>query len=119
VGVVFTANYEIIYSFKSIYGHRKVYKLFSLSFLMQTEKNPYNSILGKMVVTKEGKRLGFVKDVTFETTSGEIISLVVKDPTLYTKNLNLEKVGSNEVLVPYTSIIAIGDFVIISEEDLV
>ena len=82
-------------------------------------KNPFSSILGKMIVTKEGKRLGFVKDVTFETTSGEIIHVVVKDATPYTKNLNLEKINSSEFLVPYNSIIARGDFVVVSEEDLI
>ena len=82
-------------------------------------KNPFSSILGKMIVTKEGKRLGFVKDVTFETTSGEIIHVVVKDATPYTKNLNLEKINFSEFLVTYNSIIAIGDFVVVSEEDLI
>ena len=86
---------------------------------MQTEKLPFNAIIGKMIVTKEGKRLGFVKDITFETKSGELINLVVKDSTIYTKNLNLERSGSNELLIPYSSIIAIGDFVIVSEEDLI
>jgi sporulation protein YlmC with PRC-barrel domain len=33
--------------------------------------------------------------------------------------LNLEKTKSDELLVPYSSIIAIGDFVIVSEEDLI
>ena len=86
---------------------------------MQTEKLPFNFILGKMIVTKEGKRLGFVKDIAFETRSGELINLVVKDSTVYTKNLNLEKSTSGELLIPYSGIIAIGDFVIVSEEDLV
>ncbi|MEK6842786.1 MAG: PRC-barrel domain-containing protein [Nanoarchaeota archaeon] len=83
------------------------------------QKNPFNSLLGKMIVTKEGKRLGFVRDITFETGSGEVIHLVVKDATPYTRNLNLERVGSNDLLIPYNAIIAIGDFVIVSEEDLV
>lgn len=82
-------------------------------------KNPYSSILGKMIVTKEGKRLGFVRDLTFETTSGEIINIVLKDPTVYIKNLNLERISNSELLIPYNSIIAIGDFVIVSEEDLI
>ncbi|MBT96612.1 hypothetical protein CMI49_00745 [Candidatus Pacearchaeota archaeon] len=82
-------------------------------------KNYFNAILSKMIVTKEGKRLGFVKDITFETISGELINIVVKDSTNYTKNLNLEKIGSNEHLIPYSAIIAIGDFVIVSEEDLI
>ena len=86
---------------------------------MQIEKTPFNLIVGKMIVTKEGKRLGFVKDITFETKSGELIGLVLKDPTPYSRNLNLEKTSSGEFLVPYSSIIAIGDFVIVSEEDLI
>jgi sporulation protein YlmC with PRC-barrel domain len=84
-----------------------------------SDRNPFNAILGKMIVTKEGKRLGFVKDATFETNSGELINLAVKDSTTYTKNLNLERTPANELLIPYSSIIAIGDFVIVSEEDLV
>lgn len=86
---------------------------------MQNNKNPFNAITGKMIVTKEGKRLGFVKDITFETKSGELINIVVKDLTPYTKNLNLERTPSNELLIPYSAIIAIGDFVIVSEEDLI
>ncbi len=86
---------------------------------MQNEKNPFTAILGKMIVTKEGKRLGFVKDITFETKSGELINIVVKDTTPYTKNLNLERTSNNDSLIPYNAIIAIGDFVIVSEEDLI
>ncbi|MFQ5531441.1 MAG: PRC-barrel domain-containing protein [Candidatus Nanoarchaeia archaeon] len=86
---------------------------------MQSEKNPFSAILGKMIVTKEGKRLGFVRDITFETRSGELINIVVKDATPYTKNLNLEHTASNELLIPYSAIIAVGDFVIVSEEDLI
>ncbi len=86
---------------------------------MQMDKTPFRSILSKMIVTKEGKRLGFVKDITFETKSGELINLVVKDSTVYTRNLNLERTSSNELLIPYSAIIAIGDFVIVSEEDLI
>lgn len=83
------------------------------------EKNPFTSLVGKMIVTKEGKRLGFVKDITFETKTGELISLVIKDSTPYVRNLNLERTSSNDLLIPYNSIIAIGDFVIVSEEDLI
>ncbi|MBU2562271.1 MAG: PRC-barrel domain-containing protein [Nanoarchaeota archaeon] len=86
---------------------------------MQSNKNPFNLILNKMIVTKEGKRLGFVKDITFETKSGELINIVVKDSTPYTKNLNLERTSSKELLIPYSAIIAISDFVIVSEEDLI
>lgn len=86
---------------------------------MQIEKNPFSTFLGKMIVTKEGKRLGFVKDILFETRSGELINIIVKDSTPYTKNLNLERTSSKDLLIPYSAIIAIGDFVIVSEEDLI
>jgi sporulation protein YlmC with PRC-barrel domain len=85
---------------------------------MALDKKPLKEIVGKLVVTKEGKRLGIVKDITFETRTGELIQLVIKDPTPYTKNLNLEVSSSRDILIPYNTIIAIGDFVVISEEDL-
>jgi len=86
---------------------------------MAMEKRPFGEIIGKLTVTKEGKRLGIVKDITFETRTGELIQIVIKDPTPYTKSLNLERTKENELLVPYNSIVAIGDFVVVSEEDLV
>jgi len=85
---------------------------------MALDKKPLKEIVGKLVVTKEGKRLGIVKDITFETRTGELIQLVIKDPTPYTRNLNLEVSSSKDILIPYNTIIAIGDFVVISEEDL-
>jgi len=86
---------------------------------MEIEKKPLKDIVGKLVVTKEGKRLGLVEDITFETRTGELIQIVVKDPTEYTKALNLERTNTNDTLIPYNSIIAIGDFVVVSEEDLI
>lgn len=86
---------------------------------MHNEKSPFSDLLGKMIVTKEGKRLGFVRDITFETQSGELINIIIKDSTPYTKNLNLERSSTNDMLIPYSAIIAIGDFVIVSEEDLI
>jgi sporulation protein YlmC with PRC-barrel domain len=85
---------------------------------MVAEKKPLKDIISRTVVTKEGKKLGVVKDITFETRTGELIQIVLKDPTPYTKNLNVELSESNEVLIPYNTIIAIGDFVVVSEEDL-
>ena len=82
------------------------------------EKRPFSQIIGKLVVTKEGKRLGLVKDISFESRVGELIQLIVKDPTPYIKTLNLEITKDKEILLPYNAIIAIGDFVVVSEEDL-
>ena len=83
------------------------------------DKKPFRLLLGKQVVTKEGKKLGVVKDITFETKTGELIHIVLKDPTSYTSNLSLERTKDREVLIPYNTVIAIGDFIVVSEEDLV
>lgn len=85
---------------------------------MTLEKRPLKDIISKLVVTKEGRRLGFVKDISFETKTGELIQILLKDPTPYIRNLNLEMSSSKEALIPYNAIIAIGDFVVVSEEDL-
>jgi sporulation protein YlmC with PRC-barrel domain len=82
------------------------------------DKKPFKSLVQKQVVTKEGKRLGVVKDITFETRTGELIHLVLKDLTAYTSNLSLERTKEKEALIPYNAVIAIGDFVVVSEEDL-
>ena len=85
---------------------------------MTMDKKPLKEVIGKLVVTKEGKRLGLVKDVTFETRTGELIQIVLKDATQHSKNLNLELSPSRESLIPFNSIVAVGDFVVVSEEDL-
>lgn len=82
------------------------------------EKRPFKSLLGKQVVTKEGKKLGIAKDLTFETKTGELIHLVIKDLTVYSSNLSLEKTKNKEALIPFNSVIAVGDFIVVSEEDL-
>ncbi|MBT4165841.1 hypothetical protein HOE04_02270 [archaeon] len=82
------------------------------------DKKPHKEILGKPVVTKEGRKLGSIKDITFETRTGELIHLVLKEQTPYTSQLSLETSQDKETLIPYNSIIAIGDFVVVSEEDL-
>ena len=86
---------------------------------MDINKKPHKEVLAKAVVTKEGKRLGVVKDISFETRTGELIHLILKDPTPYANQLNLERSQQNEILIPYNAIIAIGDFVVVSEEDLI
>ena len=51
--------------------------------------------------------------------TGELIHLVLKEPTKAAQSLQLEKTKDKEILIPYNSIIAIGDFVVVSEEDFI
>jgi len=84
---------------------------------MTLEKRPSREIIGKLIVTKEGKRVGVVRDISFETRSGELIHLVVAQPTPYAGSLNIESKDGG-LLIPYSAILAIGDFVVVSEEDM-
>ncbi len=86
---------------------------------MSIDKKPLREFINKPVVTKEGKRLGVVKDITFEARTGELIQVLLKEQTPYTRNLNLETNSNKETVLPYNSIIAVADFVVVSEEDLV
>ena len=82
------------------------------------DKKPFKALLKKQVVTKEGKKLGAVRDITFEVRTGELIHLILDDLTTYASSLSLERTKDKEALVPYNAVIAIGDFVVVSEEDL-
>ncbi len=86
---------------------------------MPIDKKPLREFINKPVVTKEGKRLGVVKDITFEARTGELIQVLLKEQTPYTRNLNLETNSNKETVLPYNSIIAVADFVVVSEEDLI
>jgi len=96
----------------------KFIKKILFSSTMAIEKKPLKEIIAKNVVTKEGRRLGIVKDIAFEVKTGELLSLILSSPTAYTQSLTLEKTKEGDALIPYNAIIAIGDFVVINEEDI-
>lgn len=83
------------------------------------DKKAFKSLVGKQVVTKEGKKLGMVKDITFEVRTGELIHIVLRELTAHTTSLSLERTKDKEALIPFNSVIAIGDFIVVSEEDLI
>lgn len=76
-------------------------------------------LLGKTVVSKTGKRFGEVGDIIFETKSGELIHLMVANPTVYIEKLNVEKDRFGNILIPFSAVIAMGDYLVVNEEDIV
>ena len=83
------------------------------------EKKFSKNIIGKTVVSKTGKRFGEVGDIVFETSSGELIHLVIRNPTPYAEKAELEKNKEGQPLIPVSAVIAWGDFVVVAEEDIV
>jgi len=87
--------------------------------MAEEDKKYSKDMLGKTVVSKTGKRFGEVGDVIFETRSGELIHLMLTNPTPYTEKLELEKDKDGNILIPFSAVIATGDFMVVSEEDII
>ena len=86
---------------------------------MENEKNYSKEILGKTVVSKSGKKFGDVGDLIFEAGSGELIHLLLRNPTSYTDRMELEKNKEGQMLIPFSAVIATGDFIVVAEEDII
>ncbi len=82
------------------------------------EKKFSKQLIGKTVVSKTGKKFGEVGDIIFESRSGELIHMVLTNPTSYTDKMELEKDKAGQMLIPFSAVIAIGDYMVISEEDI-
>ena len=87
--------------------------------MAEDDKKNSKQLIGKTVVSKTGKRFGEVGDLVFETRAGELIHLVLHNPTTYTAKLELEKDKQGHILVPFSAVIAVGDFMVIAEEDII
>jgi sporulation protein YlmC with PRC-barrel domain len=83
------------------------------------DKKLSRQLIGKTVVSKTGKRFGEVGDIVFETSSGELIHLVLRNQTPYSEKLELEKNKEGESLIPFSAVIAVGDFLVVAEEDII
>jgi sporulation protein YlmC with PRC-barrel domain len=76
-------------------------------------------LIGKTVVSKTGKKFGEVGDVIFETRTGELIHILLVNPTAYSSRMELEKTKEGDILIPFSSVIAMGDFLVVAEEDII
>ena len=86
---------------------------------MDDEKRYSRHMIGKRVVTKTGKIFGDVSNVVFEVRTGELLQLVLKNTTSYCEGLDLERTKGNEAMIPYGAVVALGDFVVVAEEDII
>ena len=82
------------------------------------EKRYSRQLIGKVVVTKSGKKFGEVSNISFDTRSGELMNLVLRNPTSYIGNMELEQDKKGNWIIPFNSVIAVGDFIVVSEEDI-
>ncbi len=86
---------------------------------MEKDKVYSKELLSKTIVSKSGKKFGEVGDLIFEVGSGELIHLLLRNPTSYTDKMELEKTKEGQILIPYSAVIASGDFIVVAEEDII
>jgi len=84
----------------------------------KTERIKPENLFNKQVMTNTGKKLGIIKDLVFETSSGEIVYVVLTNPTQFALTLNLEQTKEKDLLIPWHAITAFGDFIVVDEKDL-
>lgn len=77
-------------------------------------------VVGKTIISEEtGRKFGSVSNIDFITESGELLNLVVEDPTRHLSDLNLKADDKGRTLIPFSAVKSIGDFVIVSENELI
>ena len=86
---------------------------------MDEEKRTAKHLIGKKMVTKTGKVFGEINNILFETRTGELLQLSLKNTTGYCEGLDLERTKQGEVLVPYSAVVALGDFIVVAEEEII
>ena len=76
-------------------------------------------VMGKIIVSEEsGKKFGAVSNIDFITESGELLNLVVDGGSKALTELNLKVDERGRTLIPFSAVKSIGDFVIVSENEL-
>jgi len=86
---------------------------------MEEDKIFSRDLIGKTIVSKNGKTYGAVADVEFETRSGELINIILKSTTANAEKLELEKDTQGALKIPFSAVIAVGDFLVVAEEDII
>ena len=77
-------------------------------------------IVGKTIISEEtGRKFGIVSNIDFITESGELLNLVVDQPTKHLSDLNLKSDDRGKVMIPFIAVKSVGDFVIVSENELI
>ena len=84
------------------------------------ERVKSRELVGKVLVSNEsGRKFGVVGDLDFITESGELINLVLVEPTRHASDLKLQQDDKGRTLVTFSSVKSVGDFVIVSEREIV
>ncbi len=76
-------------------------------------------ITGRTVVSEEhGKKFGEVQDISFVSGSGELMNMLVTNTTKHLDDTELQEDKKGRNIIPFSAVRSVGDFVIVSEDDI-
>jgi len=76
-------------------------------------------VVGKTIISEEtGRKFGVASNIDFVTESGELLNIIVEQPTKHLADLNLKNDEKGRLLIPFSSVKSVGDFIIVSENEL-
>ncbi len=76
-------------------------------------------LIGKTIVSEEhGKKFGEVEDVSFVADTGELMNILVTDTTKHLDEVKLQEDQKGRHIIPFSAVRSVGDFVIVSEDDI-
>jgi sporulation protein YlmC with PRC-barrel domain len=79
-----------------------------------------SEIIGKSIISAEtGKKFGVVANVEFIVETGELLNIVVEDATRSLLDLNVKTDSRGRPLIPFSAVKSVGDFIIVTESELV
>lgn len=87
---------------------------------MKVENPRGTEIVGKTIVSEEhGKKFGEVRDLSFVADTGELMNVLITNTTDQLEDSELQEDRKGRSLIPFSAVRSIGDFVIVSEDDIV
>lgn len=79
-----------------------------------------DQLIGKFIISEEtGRKFGTVSDFKFIVESGELLSLLLSEVTSYAKEVGIEQDEKGRYMIPFSTVKSVGDFIIISEREIV
>jgi sporulation protein YlmC with PRC-barrel domain len=77
-------------------------------------------VIGKTIISEEtGRKFGVVGNIDFVTESGELLNIIVEQPTRYLQDMNPKTDDKGRILIPFSAVKSVGDFVVVSESELI
>ena len=75
--------------------------------------------IGKIIVSDEtGRKFGKAGDVSFISDTGELMNILLVEPTKATGDLQLQQDENGRIMIPFSAVKSVGDFIIVSEKDI-